>query len=134
MKRILVVEDQELNLDLLVQLLEDCYEVLTATDGASGIAAARRLRPDAILMDLSLPVVDGWEAIRQLKADAQLRHIPVIALTAHAMAGDEQRARACGCDDYLTKPIDETVLFTVLEQYLGTENNAKAALDPDCRR
>jgi two-component system cell cycle response regulator DivK len=134
MKRVLVVEDQELNLDLLVQLLEERYEVVTATDGASGIALARRLRPDAILMDLSLPVLDGWEAIRQLKASAQLKRIPVIVLTAHAMAGDEQRARACGCDDYLTKPIDESLLFATLEQHLGADSDAQSRHDTDSRR
>jgi two-component system cell cycle response regulator DivK len=134
MKRILVVEDQELNLDLIVQLLEERYEVVTAMDGASGIAMAHRLRPDAILMDLSLPVVDGWEAMRQLKASAELKHIPIIALTAHAMAGDEQRARACGCDDYLTKPIDESALFEALKQHLGAENDAPSSLDPNSGR
>jgi two-component system cell cycle response regulator DivK len=119
MPTILIVEDVELNRDLLVQLLEDDYEVLTATDGASGLEAAARLRPDLILMDLSLPVIDGWEASRRLKADPALRHIPVIALTAHAMQGDEARARACGCDDYLAKPIDETLLFEKLGRILG---------------
>jgi two-component system cell cycle response regulator DivK len=115
----LIVEDVELNRDLLVQLLEDDYEVLTATDGASGLEVAARLRPDLILMDLSLPVIDGWEASRRLKADPALRHIPVIALTAHAMQGDEARARASGCDDYLAKPIDETLLFEKLDRILG---------------
>jgi two-component system cell cycle response regulator DivK len=119
MPRILIVEDVELNRDLLVQLLEDDYEVLTATDGASGLEVAARLRPDLILMDLSLPVIDGWEASRRLKADPALRHIPVIALTAHAMQGDEARARASGCDDYLAKPIDETLLFEKLDRILG---------------
>ncbi len=107
MPRILIVEDVELNRDLLVQLLEDDYEVLTATDGAQRPRGRGAARPDLILMDLSLPVIDGWEATRRLKADRELRHIPVIALTAHAMQGDEARARACGCDDYLAKPIDE---------------------------
>jgi two-component system, cell cycle response regulator DivK len=115
----LIVEDVELNRDLLVQLLEDDYDISTATDGASGLEAAARLRPDLILMDLSLPVIDGWEASRRLKADPALRHIPVIALTAHAMQGDEARARACGCDDYLAKPIDETLLFEKLGRILG---------------
>jgi two-component system cell cycle response regulator DivK len=119
MKRILVVEDQELNMDLLVQLLEDEYEVLTATDGAAGIKLAERERPDLILMDLSLPVVDGWEATRRIKANDSLKHIPVIALTAHAMVGDAERARACGCDDYLPKPLDEDLLFEKLDQLLG---------------
>jgi CheY-like chemotaxis protein len=118
MRRILIVEDVELNRDLLVQLLEDDYEIWTAGDGASGLEAAARLRPDLILMDLSLPVIDGWEASRRLKADPDLRHIPVIALTAHAMQGDEAKARACGCDDYLAKPIDEALLFEKLGRVL----------------
>ena len=120
MKRILVVEDHELNMDLIVQLLEDKYEVLTATDGASGIRLAKRERPDLILMDLSLPVMDGWEAARRLKANDDLKHIPLIALTAHVMMGDEERARACGCDDYLTKPQDEDLLFEKLDRFLST--------------
>ena len=119
MKRILVVEDNELNMDLLVQLLEDEYEVLTAMDGAGGIELAERERPDLILMDLSLPVIDGWEATRRLKANDDLKHIPVIALTAHAMMGDEKKARACGCDDYLAKPLDEDLLFEKLDRLLG---------------
>lgn len=121
MKRILIVEDQELNLDLLVQLLEDEYQVLTATDGAAGIDMAERERPDLILMDLSLPVVDGWEATRRIKADGRLKHIPVIALTAHAMAGDVDRALACGCDDYLSKPLDHDLLLERLHHFLGAE-------------
>ena len=119
MKRILVVEDQELNMDLLVQLLEEDYEVLTASDGAAGLSLAEREQPDLILMDLSLPVMDGWEATRRIKANETLRHIPVIALTAHAMVGDATRALACGCDDYLTKPLDEDLLFQRLDLYLG---------------
>jgi CheY-like chemotaxis protein len=119
MKKILVVEDVEYNRDLLVQLLEDDYEILTAADGAAGIEAAARERPDLILMDLSLPGVDGWEATRRLKARPETAAIPVVALTAHAMQGDEERARACGCDDYLTKPIDEDLLFATLERLLG---------------
>ena len=115
-KRILVVEDHELNMDLLVQLLEDKYEVLTAMDGAAGIELAERERPDLILMDLSLPVVDGWEATRRIKANDRLNHIPIIALTAHAMVGDADKALACGCDDYLTKPLDEDLLFEKLER------------------
>ena len=117
--KILIVEDVEYNRDLLVQLLEEEYEVVTAADGAAGIEAAARERPDLILMDLSLPGVDGWEATRRLKAAAQTEAIPVIALTAHAMQGDEERARACGCDDYLTKPIDEDQLFDKLARLLG---------------
>jgi two-component system cell cycle response regulator DivK len=118
-KTILIVEDVELNRDLLVQLLEEDYELLTATDGQAGVELARRERPDLILMDLSLPVVDGWEATRRIKTDAGLRGIPIIALTAHAMRGDEERARAVGCDDYLTKPIDDAALFAKLAKFLG---------------
>jgi CheY-like chemotaxis protein len=119
MKRILVVEDHELNMDLLVQLLEDEYQVLTATDGAAGIEVAERERPDLILMDLSLPVIDGWEAACRIKANPQLNQIPLIALTAHAMKGDAERAQACGCDDYMTKPLDEDLLFEKLDRFLG---------------
>lgn len=119
MRKILIVEDVEYNRDLLVQLLEDEYEILTASDGAAGIEVAARHRPDLILMDLSLPGIDGWEATRRLKARPETRAIPVIALTAHAMQGDEERARACGCDDYLTKPIDEDQLFAKLARLLG---------------
>jgi two-component system cell cycle response regulator DivK len=120
MKRILIVEDVEFNRDLLTQLLEGEFEVIVATDGHAGIALAARERPDLILMDLSLPVIDGWEATRQLKADKGLKTIPVIALTAHAMHGDEAKARASGCDDFLTKPIDEVRLFEMLHRYLGS--------------
>jgi CheY-like chemotaxis protein len=123
-RRILIVEDVEYNRDLLVQLLEDDYEVLTAADGAAGIELAARGRPDLILMDLSLPVVDGWEATRRLKARPETLAIPVIALTAHAMQGDEDKARACGCDDYLTKPIDEDQLFAKLARFLGAGDPA----------
>jgi CheY-like chemotaxis protein len=118
-KKILIVEDVDYNRDLLVQLLEEDYEIVCAADGAAGIAAAARERPDLILMDLSLPGVDGWEATRRLKARPETAAIPVVALTAHAMQGDEERARACGCDEYLTKPIDEDQLFAKLERFLG---------------
>jgi CheY-like chemotaxis protein len=129
MKKILIVEDVEYNRDLLVQLLEEEYEVVTAADGAAGIDAAARHRPDAILMDLSLPGIDGWEATRRLKARPDTAAIPVIALTAHAMQGDEERARACGCDDYLTKPIDEDQLFTRLARLLGAGGPSQAGGD-----
>jgi len=120
MKKILIVEDVDFNRDLLTQLLEEEFEIIAATDGELGIAAAERERPDLILMDLSLPVIDGWEATRRLKAHADLKSIPIIALTAHAMRGDEAKARASGCDDFLTKPIDEALLFQMLNRYLGT--------------
>ena len=120
MKKILIVEDVELNLDLLVQLLEDDYALVTARDGAASLERAATEKPDLILMDMSLPVVDGWEATSHLKADPDLQHIPVIALTAHAMAGDEAKARDCGCDDYLSKPIHEDLLYEKIRTHLGT--------------
>lgn len=119
MRKILIVEDVAFNQDLLVQLLEDDYHILTASDGAAGVDLAARECPDLILMDLSLPVIDGWEATRRIKSNAALKAIPIIALTAHAMSGDEQKARAAGCDDYLSKPIDEDVLFAKLRTLLG---------------
>jgi len=119
MKRILIVEDVAMNMDLLIQLLEDDYQLLTASNGQQGIDMAAAEKPDLILMDMSLPKVDGWEATRRIKADAELRHIPIIALTAHAMKGDEEKARAAGCDDYLTKPIDDELLYARLKHFLG---------------
>ena len=119
MKRILIVEDVEFNMDLLVQLLEEDYELITATDGAAGIEAASTNFPDLILMDMSLPVMDGWEATRKISGNPELQHIPIIALTAHAMQGDEERARECGCSDYLSKPIDEDLLFHKINVHIG---------------
>jgi two-component system cell cycle response regulator DivK len=119
MRTVLVVEDVELNRDLLGQLLEDHYALAFAADGAEGLARAAELRPDLILMDLSLPMLDGWEATRRLKADPTLAHIPVIAVTAHAMAGEKERARAAGADDFLTKPLDEELLLETLRRWLA---------------
>jgi two-component system cell cycle response regulator DivK len=118
-KRILVVEDVELNRDLLVQLLEDRYEVLIADDGKMALDLAARERPDLILMDLSLPIIDGWEATRLIKSDPVLRHIPVIAVSAHAMQGDAEIARQCGCDDYLPKPLNDELLLRKVADLLG---------------
>ena len=119
MKKILIVEDVAFNLDLLVQLLEDDYALVTAGDGQSGIEKAVCERPDLILMDMSLPVMDGWTATQKLKADASLQHIPVIGLSAHAMDGDYEKAIQAGCDDYLMKPIDEDLLLDKLEAILN---------------
>ncbi len=119
MKTILIVEDVALNRELLVQLLEDDYRLVLADDGVSALERVAQAPPDLILMDLSLPRMDGWETTRRLKADAALAHIPVIVLSARAMRGDEERARAAGCDDFLTKPIDETLLFQRLARHLG---------------
>ena len=107
MANILLVEDNEMNRDMLSRRLEKRgYTVVLAVDGGAGVAMAKSERPDLILMDMSLPVIDGWEATRQLKADDATRSIPVIALTAHAMAGDQEKALEAGCDDYDTKPVD----------------------------
>lgn len=118
MKKILIVEDVDMNIDLLVQLLEDDYELLTATNGADGLELCYQHQPDLVLMDMSLPIMDGWEATRRIKADARLKHIPVIGLSAHAMSGDDEKARAAGCDNYLTKPLDDDLLFAMLDTYL----------------
>ncbi len=107
MPRILLVEDNEMNRDMLSRrLAKRGYEVAIALDGLQGIEMARRDSPDLILMDMSLPGVDGWEITRRMRADEGLRRIPIIALTAHAMAGDREKALAAGCDDYDTKPVD----------------------------
>jgi two-component system cell cycle response regulator DivK len=118
MKKILIVEDNELNTELLLQLLEDDYELVTAGNGEGGLDLAAEMMPDLVLMDISLPVMDGYEATRQIKADPKLSHIPIIALTAHAMAGDKEKALAAGCDGYLTKPLDDDLLFEQLEMLL----------------
>jgi len=107
MKRILLVEDNEMNRDMLSRrLVRNGYEVFIAVDGLQGADMAFSKRPDLILMDMSLPVIDGWEATRRIKANDATRHIPVIALTAHAMAGDREKAMEVGCDDYDTKPVE----------------------------
>lgn len=118
MKKVLVVEDVDLSRELVVQLLEDTYQVIEAANGQEGLKLAEREQPDLILMDLSLPVMDGWEATRRLKAHSELRSIPIIALTAHAMVGDEEKALAAGCDDYLPKPLDEKELYAKVAKYL----------------
>jgi two-component system, cell cycle response regulator DivK len=119
MKKILIVEDVEFNTELLIQLLEDDYELVTAEDGAAGVAQAAAERPDLILMDISLPVMDGYEATRQIRANPDLAGMLIIGLSGHAMSGDAQRAIDAGADDYMTKPLDEDLLFEKLEQYLG---------------
>jgi two-component system, cell cycle response regulator DivK len=120
MPTILIVEDNEMNRDMLSRRLQRRgYEVVIAMDGESGIAAAAEHRPDLVLMDMSLPVIDGWEATRRIKADPATSGIPVIALTAHAMAGDREKAIAAGCDDYDTKPIELPSLIEKIARLIG---------------
>ena len=107
MAKILLVEDNDMNRDMLSRrLVRNGYEVLLAMDGQQGVDMALSERPDLILMDMSLPVIDGWEATRRIKANDATRRIPVIALTAHAMAGDREKAMEAGCEDYDTKPVE----------------------------
>jgi CheY-like chemotaxis protein len=120
MPKILLVEDNEMNRDMLSRRLETRgYEVVIAVDGQLGLDAAREEQPDLILMDMSLPVMDGWEATRSLKAAPETRDIPVIALTAHAMSTDRDKALDAGCDDYDTKPIELSRLLGKIEALLG---------------
>jgi len=119
MKKILLVEDNEMNRDMLSRrLMRNGYEVLLAVDGEQAVSVATSDMPDLVLMDMSLPVIDGWEATRRIKAVAATAHIPVIALTAHAMAGDREKAIAAGCDDYDTKPIELARLIGKIEALL----------------
>jgi two-component system, cell cycle response regulator DivK len=118
--KILLVEDDEMNRDMLSRrLLKRGYDVVIATDGQQGVDAAGRDLPDIILMDMSLPVVDGWTATRTLKDDPTTAGIPIIALTAHAMSGDEEKARAAGCDDFDTKPVELKRLLQKIENLVG---------------
>ncbi len=127
MTTILIVEDNEMNRDMLSRRLErKGYDVLLAVDGETGLAMASAETPDLILMDMSLPVIDGWEATRQLKADPRLQSIPVIALTAHAMADDRDKALAAGCNDYDTKPIELLRLLAKIEALLPAARTAEA--------
>ena len=118
-KKILVVDDTEFNRDLVVQLLEEDYDMVIAENGEEALDVTERERPDLILMDLGMPVMDGWEATRRLKANDDLKNIPIIAVTSHAMVGDEIDARKAGCDDYLPKPIDDELLFKKIKNFIG---------------
>ena len=122
MPRVLLVEDNEMNRDMLSRrLARKEYEVLVAVDGKEGVEMAGSEAPDLILMDMSLPVMDGWEATRRLKAASETMSIPVIALTAHAMSGDREKAMEAGCDDYDAKPIDLPRLLEKIEALLGKQ-------------
>src|SRR5215470_9729799 len=125
MAKTLLVEDNDMNRDMLSRrLLRKGYEVVMALDGQQAVEMAAAEKPDLILMDMSLPVLDGWEATRQIKAAAETREIPVIALTAHAMAGDREKAIGAGCDDFDTKPVDFTRLVEKIEALLGRAGGA----------
>ncbi|WP_138754592.1 response regulator [Paenibacillus sinopodophylli] len=122
MYTILLVEDNEMNRDMLSRrLIRKGYKVITANDGQQGVDLAGSDRPDLILMDMSLPIMDGWEATRTLKSSEELKAIPVIALTAHAMAGDEAKAYEAGCDDFDTKPVVLERLLSKMNNLLGNE-------------
>ena len=129
MRTLLYIEDNDDNLYML-QLRFDVlggYEIISATDGAAGLAMAVAERPDLILMDLNLPEIDGWEATRRLKADPATRDIPIIALSAHAMAGDREKALATGCDDFDTKPIEFDRLLAKVEQALAAKDRGSGS-------
>ena len=121
MTKVLLVEDNEMNRDMLSRrLIRRGFQVVFAMDGQHGIDLAHSERPDIILMDMSLPVIDGWEATRRLKANDATRSVPVIGLTAHAMSGDREKAIEAGCDDYDTKPVELDRLIGKIERLLGT--------------
>ena len=131
MTKILLVEDNEMNRDMLSRRLErKGYQVVLAVDGQAGVEMALSEAPDLVLMDMSLPVLDGWEATRRLKASADTRHIPVIALTAHAMSSDREKALEAGCDDYDTKPIDLPRLLGKIEALLAAAGAETPAAEP----
>jgi len=118
-KRILVVEDQEDNRQILRDLLSSVgYDMSEAWDGETGVAAAKAQRPDLILMDIQLPLLDGYEATRRIKADPELKSIPIIVVTSYALSGDEGKARAAGCDDYVTKPYSPRQLLAKIKEHL----------------
>ena len=118
--KILLIEDNELNRDMLSRrLVRKGFEVILAEDGESGVALARSEKPDVVLMDMSLPVMDGWAATREIRADREIAGVPIIALTAHAMSGDRERALEAGCNDYDTKPVDLQRLVDKIQALVG---------------
>ena len=130
MAKVLLVEDNEMNRDMLSRRLQrKGFEVITAADGREGVAKASAESPDLILLDMSLPVMDGWEAARKIKGDPETRGIPIIALTAHAMAGDREKALEAGCDEYDTKPIELSRLLGKINLFLGEDAPASEAAE-----
>jgi CheY-like chemotaxis protein len=118
MKRILVVDDNALNLELTCQVLEDDYDVLTAENGEEALAEIEKGKPDLVLMDLSMPVLDGWEATRRIRSNADTEKMPVIALSAHAIPAEIDKAMAAGCNAFVTKPVDEDELLEKIQELL----------------
>ncbi len=130
MAKVLLVEDNEMNRDMLSRRLKrKGFEVIIAADGREGVAKASAESPDLILLDMSLPVMDGWEAARKIKADPETRDIPIIALTAHAMAGDREKALEAGCDEYDTKPVELPRLLGKINLFLGEDAPASGAAE-----
>ncbi|HYV70479.1 MAG TPA: response regulator [Pseudolabrys sp.] len=124
MAKVLLVEDNEMNRDILFRRLSRRgYVVVFAVDGQQGVEMARSEKPDIILMDMSLPIIDGWEATRRVKSDNAIRDVPVIGLTAHAMSGDREKALEAGCDDYDTKPVEFDRLISKIERLLSQRPN-----------
>jgi CheY-like chemotaxis protein len=117
MKKILLVEDVDMNIDLLTQLLEDEYELVVARDGLQAVEMCGEFKPDLILMDINLPIIDGYEAVKRIRPENPA--VPIIGVSAHAMQGDADKAVSRGFSDYITKPIDEDLLFTKIHQFLG---------------
>ena len=124
-KRILIIEDVDDNRELLVQFLENEYEIFEAKDGQQGLNMAEKIQPDLILLDLSLPILNGWQVSEALKGDERMRHIPIIAITAHAMVGDEERALSAGCDMYITKPVDFDDLQKMIKRTLERNHGSQ---------
>ena len=125
MAKVLLVEDNEMNRDILSRRLSRRgYVVVFAMDGQQGVEMGRSEKPDIILMDMSIPVMDGWEATRRIKSDDAMRNVPVIGLTAHAMSGDREKALKAGCDDYDTKPVELDRLIEKIERLLGERQNS----------